>query len=221
MNGIQDVLAKLIQYLCSVTGSPILAVLVFTAIALVCQSPLIKKSLDNIPLSAIIRQEMEDARQRHTRHPEKAEVEIMRIFTLRRYGMFASGICTVFQALLGLVLVIGVWGNPLNLNLTVFGMDLTVSPYVLLNDPYASLTSSLVLSAAICLQLVHDQIMEPELVTDQRVMDIVLLVLSGVACLLLPGIFSMFWVIHEIADMAMVLFYIYGKKPPVYTPIGK
>jgi len=219
MNGIQEPLARMIHYLCSATGSPLLTVLIFTAIALVFQSPLSRKSLNNIPLSTLLREDMAAARERHRRHPEKAEAEIMRAFTLRRYGLFASSICTVVQALLGLVLALGVMGNPLRLDLTVFGMDLSVSPYVLLNDINANMTCTAVLAAAICLQFVHDRIMEPELVTDQNVQDIVLLILSGVACLMLPSIFAVYWVIHEIVDLALVLYYIHVKAPPEYKPV--
>lgn len=192
-------LASVILSFIQQTGSVFFAVGIFTVLTCVFSYPLTKKSVENMLLSPLLRQEMREAYDLHKKHPELAQAVIQKQFAFHHYGMFASCICTLVQGGLGVVLALS-FQEPTLSSLCLWGSSLSASPLAQQTE-----LSLILVMAAVAHQLIHDQLMEQELVTDQRVPDLLLLVLAAAGCLLLPAVFSLYWLLHELADLAMML----------------
>lgn len=207
MNGVLDLLAGMLVGLTNQTGSVVLALGVYTLLASIIMYPMSRKSAENILLSELLRDDMAEIREKHKKHPEKAEPEIQMAFARRHYGMFASSICTILQGALGLLLALAFRTAALqDVGEPLFGVALTQSPFSLRGvNQDLFLTALAAAAVAVAVQYGHDQLMQKDLVTDQKIPDLTLLLLIAAGCVFLPLAFALYWALHEVLDIAVML----------------
>lgn len=207
MDTILDFFAGILAGLTDQTGSMVAAIGIYTALTCFVAYPLTRKSAENILLSELLRDEIAAVRERHKKHPEKISAEISMLLARRHYGIFASAICTLVQGFLGVPMALSLGTEKLrDVGGSLLRLDLGMSPYMLWGTTQDIFLPVVVLAAAaLGLQFLHDRLMQRDLITDQKIQDLVMLGAVALGCALLPVAFSLYWALHEIVDILVML----------------
>ena len=136
----------------------------------------------------------------------------------------ATLICSFSKTLLGAVFAIAFLASDVkDLNETLFGLDLSISPkeYLASRDRLCTIVF-IILAVAIVLKAAHENMVQRHLIFSETKINHIIDILLIIIALLLPSAFTIYWVLFELIELTETfLITTYAKEKRLKMLVGR
>ena len=178
---------------------------------------------DNVILGDFLLHKIAEAEKKAKNDSERANI---RLGLSSKYGYMAPAtlICSFSKTLLGAVFAIAFLASDVkDLNETLFGLDLSISPkeYLASRDRLCTIVF-IILAVAIVLKAAHENMVQRHLIFSETKINHIIDILLIIIALLLPSAFTIYWVLFELIELTETfLITTYAKEKRLKMLVGR